>query len=111
MSLDSFGFCCVLTSPSQQWLNKPDGNRGWASYMLEKGYEVYIIDQWSVGRSSATNLSATQQLILGGTAELAELAFTAPELHHKYYQAQFHTQWPGVSFLTFLSNFSATAIS
>jgi hypothetical protein len=79
--------------------------------MLEKGYEVYIIDQWSVGRSSATNVSAAQPLILGGTAELAELGFTAPELHHKYYQAQFHTQWPGVSFHTLLSYFSATAIN
>ncbi|KAL8739005.1 MAG: hypothetical protein Q9181_000287 [Wetmoreana brouardii] len=78
-----------------QWLNKPDGNRGWASYMLDHGYEVFIIDQWSVGRSSATDISVAQPLLLGGTVEFAELAFTAPELYHKYYQAQFHTQWPG----------------
>ena len=67
--------------------------------MLDKGYEVYIIDQWNVGRSSASDLSATQPVIAGGTVELAQLAYTAPELYHKYYQAQFHTQWPGVSLL------------
>jgi len=79
--------------------------------MLDKGYEVYIIDQWSVGRSSATNVSAAQPLIFGGTAELVELGFTAPEQYHKYYQAQFHTQWPGVSIRTFLKYFSAMSIS
>lgn len=78
-----------------QWLNKPDGNPGWASYMLNRGYEVYIIDQWSVGRSSPDDLSDAQPLLAGGTVELAEVAFTAPELYHNYYQAQFHTQWPG----------------
>jgi len=111
MSQEVVFFGCVLTLPLQQWLNKPDGNRGWASYMLEKGYEVYIIDQWSVGRSSATNVSAGQPLILGGSVELAELAFTAPELYHKYYQAQFHTQWPSVSSHTFPGYFSAMTIS
>ena len=87
----------MLNVVFQQWLNKPDGNRGWASYMLNKGYEVYLLDQWSVGRSSATDVSLEQPLFLGGTVESTELAFTAPQLYHNYYQAQFHNQWPGVS--------------
>lgn len=33
----------------------------------------------------------------GSTVEGAERAFTAPERYSKYYQARFHTQWPGVS--------------
>lgn len=69
--------------------------------MLNKGYEVYIVDQWSVGRSSATDLGAAQPLLLGGTVELVEVAFTAPQLYHNYFQAQFHTQWPGVSIYRF----------
>ena len=78
------------------WLNKPDGGRGWASFWLDRGYQVYILDEWSVGRSSAGSDSATGP---GGTLEGAELAFTAPERYNKYYQARFHTQWPGVSFV------------
>ncbi|KAL8629573.1 hypothetical protein Q9189_004699 [Teloschistes chrysophthalmus] len=77
-----------------QWLNKPDGGRGWASYMLDEGYEVYIVDQWSVGRSSKTNLDAAA-LSPGSSVETAEIAFTAPERYNFYFQARFHTQWPG----------------
>lgn len=46
--------------------------------MLDKGYEVYIVDQWSVGRSSKNNLDAAP-LIPGGSVAVAEVAFTAPE--------------------------------
>ena len=55
---------------------------------------VYIIDIWSVGRSSDSALPFEFD---SATVELAQLAFTAPELTKKYYQAQFHNQWPGVS--------------
>lgn len=64
--------------------------------MLHKGYEVYIIDQWSIGRSSSLDVRAAQPMA-AGTVETAEVAFTAPEIYKNYYQAQFHTQWPGVS--------------
>ncbi|KAF7373416.1 AB hydrolase-1 domain-containing protein [Mycena sanguinolenta] len=33
------------------FLNTPDGRLGWADYFLSKGYEVYIVDQPSRGRS------------------------------------------------------------
>ena len=46
--------------------------------MLDKGYEVYIVDQWSVGRSSKSSLDAAP-LVPGGSVELAEVVFTAPE--------------------------------
>ena len=75
------------------WLNKPDGGRGWASFWLDRGYKVYIVDDWSVGRSGSETSSAGGRL----TVEAAEQGFTAPELYNEYYQARFHTQWPGVS--------------
>ena len=79
---------------SQEWLNKPDGGAGWASYFLSQGYLIYIIDVWSVGRSVGDDIPPVAG---GGTVELVQRAFTAPEIYHSYYQAQFHTQWPGVS--------------
>ena len=82
-------------------MNKPDGNRGWASYLLQKGYEVYLVDQWGVGRSSKNDLDVAPS-ILGGGVRLAEVAFTAPERFNNYYQARFHTQWPGVSVLLYI---------
>lgn len=83
----------MLIQMFQQWLNKPDGNRGWASYFLEKGYEVFIVDIWGTGRS---NPSSLPPLFSTFSVELVELAFTAPEVYKKYYQAKLHTQWPGV---------------
>ena len=46
--------------------------------MLNKGYEVYIVDQWAVGRSNKNNFDAAP-LVPGGSVEVAEVAFTAPE--------------------------------
>ncbi|KAI4279925.1 MAG: hypothetical protein L6R38_004865 [Xanthoria sp. 2 TBL-2021] len=77
------------------WLNKPDGGRGWASFFLDRGYQVYIPDTWGMGRSGP---AADGPRGGGSTVEGAERAFTAPERYNEYYQARFHTQWPGVSF-------------
>ena len=82
----------TATDMQQQWLNKPDGGQGWASYFLNKGYEVYIIDIWSVGRSIDSTLPDYR---VSATTELSERAFSAPELSKKYYQSRYHTQWPG----------------
>ena len=78
----------------KQYLNKPDGKPGWASHFLGQGYTVYIVDWYSTGRSADTSLP----MLLGASpVELVEKGFTAPENYKQYYQAQFHTQWPGVS--------------
>lgn len=76
----------------QQWLNKPDGGRGWASYFLDKGYEVFLVDATTIGRSSARDLPA---LSAGLSVELAQEVFTAPELSQDYYQAKFHSMARG----------------
>ncbi|GME65273.1 hypothetical protein GTA08_BOTSDO11924 [Neofusicoccum parvum] len=76
------------------WLNTPDNRKGFASYFLDQGYQVYVIDQTSVGRGTENNL-AEFPLIIGGTAEGSERGYTAPELMNAYPQSQNHTQWPG----------------
>ncbi|CZR51671.1 related to fusarubin cluster-esterase [Phialocephala subalpina] len=78
------------------WLNKPDGGQGWASYFLNLGYTIYLIDQTSRARSpwlppplnNVTSLSTI-------TAEVIEQRFTNPESHNLWPQASLHTQWPG----------------
>lgn len=89
------------------WLNKPDNGTGWASYFLNQGFEVFIVDEWSVGRSGPGSTAYTSTDGSGPSYELAELAFSAPQLYNKYYQARFHTQWPGVSLLINRSAFSS----
>ncbi|KAG6000178.1 hypothetical protein E4U21_005758, partial [Claviceps maximensis] len=76
------------------FLNKPDGTRGWASLFLSQGYEVYLVDQtlrarspWQHGRF-ATSPSTY-------SAELVEQRFTNPKRYMLWPQAALHTQWPG----------------
>lgn len=76
------------------WLNTPDGRKGFASYFLEQGYQVYLVDHISVGRSSQMN---THDYVLWNTTtqESVQSGFTAPEMLATYPQATLHTQWPG----------------
>ena len=75
------------------WLNTPDGRTGWASYFLEQGYEIYIVDQPARGRSIwLPNSNATLKIY---SAEIMEKRFTASAFHQLWPQAILHTQWPG----------------
>ncbi|KAH8602036.1 Alpha/Beta hydrolase protein [Bisporella sp. PMI_857] len=79
------------------WLNKPDGGPGWASYFLGHGYKVYLLDIPVRGRSpysqpQSQNSIGSPSMI---TAEAIEQKFTAPEKHNNYPGAELHTQWPG----------------
>lgn len=76
------------------WLNTPDNRKGFASYFIDQGYLIYLIDQTSVGRGSEENLNDFVMRI-GSTAEISEAGFTVPELWDEYPQSQNHTQWPG----------------
>ena len=78
----------------QNFLNKPDGGRGWASLFIQQGYEVYIIDQISRGRS-AWRIGAGASLPTMYSAELIQQRFTAPQDYVLWPQAVNHTQWPG----------------
>lgn len=76
------------------WLNTPDGRKGFATFFLDKGYQVYLVDHISVGRSSQMD---TRDYVLYNTTtqETVQAGFTAPEMAATYPQAKLHTQWPG----------------
>ncbi|KAI0125596.1 Alpha/Beta hydrolase protein [Xylariales sp. AK1849] len=76
------------------WLNTPDNRKGFASYFIEQGYQVYLMDHTGVGRSSQED---TSEYILWNSTSLesVQAGFTAPELNPTYPQAVLHTQWPG----------------
>ncbi|PSN61676.1 alpha/beta-hydrolase [Corynespora cassiicola Philippines] len=85
-----------LAQTGMNWLTKPDGNPGWASYFLAHGYECYVVDVPARGRSpwllpSDSNVSEWMQ----NSAETVQELFTAPELYDQYEAAKLHTQWPG----------------
>ncbi|CAF2614042.1 unnamed protein product [Rotaria sp. Silwood2] len=77
------------------WLNTPDGRPGWASYFLEKGYELYIIDQPARGRSIWLPNSGIA--VKTYSAEMMEERFTATNFYQLWPQAVLHTQWPGTN--------------
>ncbi|KAH6696688.1 Alpha/Beta hydrolase protein [Leptodontidium sp. MPI-SDFR-AT-0119] len=79
------------------WLNKPDGNPGWASHFLSSGYEVYLLDQTNTGRSGCNPSSEAQQASF--TAEYIQQRFTAIENYPLWEQAKLHTQWPGTGLM------------
>ncbi|PWY71169.1 alpha/beta-hydrolase [Aspergillus eucalypticola CBS 122712] len=74
------------------WLNKPDGQSGWASYFLDKGYECYLFDQPFRGRSPWQIFNGRLETY---SAEHLQRYFTAPERYGLWPQASLHTQWPG----------------
>ncbi|KDR84448.1 hypothetical protein GALMADRAFT_56615 [Galerina marginata CBS 339.88] len=75
------------------FLNTPDGRTGWADYFLGQGYELFIVDQPSRGRSP------WQQGIDGPQSTFDTLTieqrFTATQRFNLWPQARLHTQWPG----------------
>lgn len=78
----------------QNWLNKPDGGRGWASDFISQGYEVYIVDQPLRARSPLDPSSAQAESLVF-TAEYVQQKFTAAQDYKLWPQASLHTQWPG----------------
>ena len=87
-------------SLAQLWLNKPDGEPGWADYFVAAGFTVYIPDLPFHGRSKIEHhfLSDRVQHL---DIDIVENEITAPEKcrvqNPAYSAAKKHTQWPGVS--------------
>ncbi|KAF8654288.1 hypothetical protein AX16_003548 [Volvariella volvacea WC 439] len=75
------------------FLNTPDGQMGWADYFLSKGYEVYLIDQPSRGRSPWRQSIDGPQINFD--THMVERLFTATKRFNLWPQASLHTQWPG----------------
>lgn len=65
---------------------------------LDKGYQVYIVDQTSVGRGSQNDITGYPSRF-GSTSNITEKGFTYPEGINAYPQSQLHTQWPGTGLL------------
>ncbi|KAK7029798.1 AB hydrolase-1 domain-containing protein [Favolaschia claudopus] len=74
-------------------LNTPDGRLGWADYFLSKGYEMYIVDQPSRGRSPWQ--PTVDGVLVPFDTFTVESHFTAVERFKLWPQAVLHTQWPG----------------
>jgi pimeloyl-ACP methyl ester carboxylesterase len=77
------------------WLGTPDGRAGWATFLLEEGYAVYVIDRPGHGRApfhpdvlGPVGGVFTQELVLALFTAAAEGPMAHPTAH-------LHTQWPG----------------
>ncbi|TKW50668.1 putative secreted lipase [Colletotrichum tanaceti] len=80
------------------FLNKPDGGRGWASHFVRQGYEVYIVDQTFRGRSAwMPGYGASEPSTY--SAEIIQQRFTAVKEYGLWPQAALHTQWPGTGMM------------
>lgn len=78
------------------WLGTPDGRPGWATFLVQEGYAVYVVDRPGHGRC------AYHPDVLGPmgnpfTYELARFLFMPPgdEGTAPNPKAHLHTQWPG----------------
>ncbi|KAH8832527.1 Alpha/Beta hydrolase protein [Flagelloscypha sp. PMI_526] len=75
------------------FLNTPDGREGWADYFLGAGYEVYIVDQPSRGRSPWQQTVDGQQASFNSF--VVESRFTATAKYGLWPNSTLHNQWPG----------------
>ncbi|KAF5009065.1 hypothetical protein FDECE_4688 [Fusarium decemcellulare] len=85
---------------------KPDGQPGWASYFLNQGFQVYIVDLPPSGRSNFLTSAHFIHRDIGQnshsiTAAFVESELTAPEKlscdnpQPKHDRALLHDKWPG----------------
>lgn len=77
---------------AQNFVNTPDGRKGWASWLLDQGYAVYLLDQTCRGRSSYHFSSGAT---ITYPAEFAEKRWTACGDFNLWPEAALHMQWPG----------------
>jgi pimeloyl-ACP methyl ester carboxylesterase len=75
------------------YLGTPDGRKGWATYFLEQGYAVYVVDQ--PGRARSGYFTEAYGETRRPTTGAMSRRFTAPATQPDYPQAKLHTQWPG----------------
>ncbi|KAK8159318.1 hypothetical protein IWX90DRAFT_417283 [Phyllosticta citrichinensis] len=90
----NFGSSQSALHSERSWLNTPDSCKGFASFFLDLGYQVYLLDTQTVARSSENDISSFP-LTLGSTIEEMEKGYTAPETANLYPTAKDHNKWPG----------------
>jgi pimeloyl-ACP methyl ester carboxylesterase len=77
------------------WLGTPDGRPGWATFLLQEGYAVYVVDRPGHGRASFHPDVLGQMgspLSIEFVSRLFTNAARSPGAHPT---ADLHTQWPG----------------
>lgn len=78
---------------ASNFLNTPDGRQGWADWFMAQGYDIYLVDQPSRGRSPwHAGIDGPQA---STNAYAVESLFTATRNHKLWPNASLHTQWPG----------------
>ncbi|KAM0669797.1 hypothetical protein ACQRIU_000192 [Beauveria bassiana] len=86
---------------SQIWLTKPDGDPGWASYFVGKGFRVYLVDLPGTGKSNNLTKKEIEGVeIRSIKGSQIEREFTAPEVFNhiadpRWPTVQKHNKWPG----------------
>ena len=76
------------------FISTADGRRGWLHNFLDKGYEVYIVDQPGRARSGYSENLYGKYLERETNLDDAERRFTAMSTKGNWPQAKTHTQWP-----------------
>ena len=82
-----------LAQTGVNFLATADGRPGWVQRFVEKGFQVFVVDQVGRGRSG-TNPEVYGPYDRLGSRSL-ERTHTAPEVYDLYPQAKLHTRWPG----------------
>ncbi|KAH9892385.1 alpha/beta-hydrolase [Xylariomycetidae sp. FL2044] len=84
------------TRSGTDWLTKPDGQPGWASYFLAQGFECYLVDLPFRGRSpwEPGSVPGSPPLVSYPAEPMSQM-FTACSRHDRWPQSRLHTQWPG----------------
>lgn len=82
-----------LGQTGTNWMETPDGRRGWADHFVDQGYVVYMVDQPSRGRSPWQ--PETGGKLRTSNVPMVQRLFTASEQYKAWPQAEKHTQWPG----------------
>lgn len=86
---------------SQVWLTKPDGDPGWASYFLGKGFHVYLVDLPGTGKSNnLTEEAINNAQVRSIKASQIEREATATKVFNhitdpRWLTALKHDKWPG----------------
>ncbi|KAI1116489.1 Alpha/Beta hydrolase protein [Nemania sp. NC0429] len=80
------------TRSGADWLTKPDGGPGWASYFLSQGFECYLVDLPFRGRSP---WHPDDGKLVTVSARMVQKLFAAGREYGDWPKAKLHTQWPG----------------
>ncbi|KAI1736023.1 Alpha/Beta hydrolase protein [Xylaria scruposa] len=106
---DPVVFIHGATRSGVDWLTKPDGRPGWASYFLSQGFECYLVDLPFRGRSP---WHPDDGELITFPAESVQQLFAAGKEYGNWPQAKLHTQWPGTGAIgdPFFDHFSASTL-